>query len=183
MEESATHATVEVPSHGGSSGEGAPDVISVAPQMLIWTWVTFGLVCFVLYKVAWKPILAALDKREATIRQAQEDAERIKQELLDIEQSRKQKMEEAEDRAKELIGQARDAAAQAAQVIEQKAREESQRLIKNAGQEIQAAQEKAIAALRREAADLSISLAGKLIEENLDNQKNRVLVDKLINKI
>lgn len=170
---------MEVPAHA----EASPDVINVAPSMLILTWITFGIVCFVLYKVAWKPILAALEKREETIRQAQADAERIKKELLQIEESRMQKMLEAEAKAKELIGQAREAATQAAQAIESKAQEQSKLMVENAEREIEAAHDKAISSIRREAAELSIALAGKLIEENLDDQKNRALVDKLINRI
>ena len=83
MQDQATQSTVEVP----SSGEAG--VMTISPMMMGLTWVTFILVTFILYKVAWKPILAALDKREETIRKAQEDAAQIREELQKMEDSRK----------------------------------------------------------------------------------------------
>ena len=72
---------------------------------------------------------------------------------------------------------------EAANLIEKKAREEAQILLENATREIGAAQEKAIVGLRRESADLAIELSGKILEENLDTDKNRALVDKLIGQV
>jgi len=66
-EEQTTHGTAAVPPKHGE--EGQPNVMNVAPQMMGLTWLVFGIVAALLYKLAWKPILGALEKREATIRQ------------------------------------------------------------------------------------------------------------------
>ena len=68
-------------------------------------------------------------------------------------------------------------------MIEEKSRKEAQILVENAERDIGKAREKAIAALRKESADLSIALAGKLIGANLDDEKNRTMVDKLIDRM
>ena len=57
-----------------------------------------------------------------------------------------------------------------------KARQEYEQLLERARQEIGAEKEKAIEALRREAVDLSIAAASKLLEAQLDSETNRKLV-------
>ena len=95
----------------------------------------------------------------------------------------KRAKKEADEKAKEIVAAARDAAKEAAHAIEQKARSEAQILMENAQREIKAAEEKAAANLRRESADLAVALAGRLLSENLDTDKNRQLIDGLINEV
>jgi F-type H+-transporting ATPase subunit b len=177
MQDQAIQSTVEAP----SSGEAG--VMTISPMMIGLTWVTFILVTFILYKVAWKPILEALDKREGTIRKAQEEAAQIREELRKIEDFRMKTQAEADNQARDIIAAARRAAEDAGRVIEEKSRKEAQILVENAERDIGKAREKAIAALRKESADLSIALAGKLIGANLDDKKNRAMVDKLIERM
>ena len=183
MAEHATTAVAEVPAHGSDAAHG--DVNLFKPDALIMglTWLTFLLTTVVLYKVAWKPILAALDKREADIRQSLEDAQKHRDALAQLEERRQQVIAEADAKAKELVTQARQAALEASAVIENKAREEAQILLGNAQREIKAAQEKVLADLRRESADLAIGLSRKIIGESLDEKKSRDLVDRLIKTV
>lgn len=178
MQEAATQTTAEVPSHGGEA-----DVMAISPMMMGLTWMTFLLVTIILYKVAWKPILATLDRREETIRKAQENAEKIRLQLLELEESRKQAIAEADAQAKEIVAAARRAAEEAGRVIEERSRKEAQLLVENAEKDIAKARDNAVATLRRESADLSIALAGKLIGANLDDEKNRSMVNKLISQV
>ena len=64
-----------------------------------------------------------------------------------------------------------------------KAREEAQILIQNAEREIGAAQGRAVAALRKESADLAITLAKRVIGANLDEARSRAVTDDLIRKL
>ncbi len=152
-------------------------------NMVVWTWVTFGLLLIILYKVAWNPILSALDKREQDIRDSVEAARRIKDELVKIEATRESLINEADTKAKEIVAAARKGAVEASKVIESRAKEEAKILLDNALSDIKSAQEKAEAVLRKESADLAIALAGKLINENLDDSKNRALTDRLIKEM
>jgi F-type H+-transporting ATPase subunit b len=178
MQDQETQSTVEVPSHGGEAG-----VMAISPMMMGLTWVTFILVTVILYKIAWKPILATLERREETIRKAQENAERIREQLLEMEEKRKAAMAEADNQAKDIIAAARRAAEEAGRVIEERSRKEAQILIENAARDIGKARDSAVATLRKESADLSIKLAGRLIGANLDDEKNRSMVDKLIGQV
>jgi len=63
-------------SEGGS-------LVDVNPGLIIWTVVTFVILLFILKKVAWKPILTALDKREATIKESLEKAAQTYKDVYD----------------------------------------------------------------------------------------------------
>ncbi len=175
-----TIAITEVEGHAQESSAGflSPDV-----NMLILTWVTFFLLLIVLYKLAWKPILAGLDARETSIKKSVDNVERIRLELLQIDNKRKQILEEAENKSKEILAQARAGAVEQAKSIQEKAKEDARILVENAKREIKEEVEKARADLRSESAEIAVALAEKLLEQNLDDEKNRRLVDDFIKKI
>jgi len=161
-------------------GEFSVEGVTFETQMMVLTWLTFAVVAILLLKFCWKPLMANLDQREDDIRTAADNSEKTRQALEQIEETRSQVISEADEKAKDIVSAARKAAGEVGNVIEQKAREEAQILLENANREIGAARDKAIAGLRLESADLAISLAGKILEENLDTAKNRELVDKMI---
>ena len=180
----ATHSTTgtaEVPPPHG--GEHAPGVMNVAPTMMGLTWLVFGIVAALLYKLAWKPILKALDEREATIRQSLDNAAKLRDELDKLEQQRHEVLAEADRKSRDVVAEARKAAGETAALIEQKAHTTAQALVENARREITAAEEQAKAALRRETAELALAVASRLLHENLDDAKNRALTDQLIQKL
>ena len=150
---------------------------------IIWTLITFVLVLLVLKKWAWPPILAALDEREQSIRDAIEGAAQARQEAEAVLDEHRAKLEAAEDEARQIVAEAREAGEKVRQDIVAQAREESQRTIDQARTSIESEKRAAIAQLRREMADLAVQAAGVLIDANLDDEKNRGLVDDLISRI
>ena len=174
-------ATMEHPADAGA--HAAPNPVQVNGPMMGLTWLTFGLLALVLYKVAWKPILSALDKREESLRKALDEAEKTRAEMASIDQTRAAIIAEADKRSREILDQARQAAVETANAIEAKAREESQILLENARREIHAEQEKAMASLRQESAELAIDITRKLIKENLDEPRSRKLASSLIGQV
>lgn len=179
-EHGGTHAVVET---HGDGGHQEPKVIDVSGQMFFWTLGTFLVMAFVLKRIAWKPILENLDKRESYIRESVENAEKVGREFASIESKRHEVISEADDKAKDIISRARKAGLEAERVIKDKAKEEAGILMENAEREIRSAREKAQADLKRESVDTAIALAGKLIAENLDTGKNRELTEKLIGRM
>ena len=150
---------------------------------IIWTLITFVLVLFVLKKWAWPPILTALDEREQGIRNAIESAERARREAETVLSDHRAKLAAAEDEARRIIAEAREAGEKVRQDVVAQAKEEAQRSIDQARISIESEKRAAIAQLRREMADLAIQAAGMLIDANLDDEKNRGLVDDLISRI
>lgn len=158
-------------------------VIDVKGDMVFWTWITFIIVAVLLYKVAWKPILEALDKREAFLRESVEHGQKVRLEMELMDETRRRHEERLEEERRQTITKARKGATEAARVIEHKAKEEAQILFENAEREIRAAQDKAAADLRRQSAETAVALASRILDEELDEKRNRALIDKLLKEL
>ncbi len=160
-----------------------PNPLDVSGSMVLFTWITFGLLALVLYKVAWKPILTTLDNREKQIKSALEEAEKTRAEYAKIEVERQRLIDQADEKARQIVEQARKAAIASAQTIEAKARDEAGILLANAQREIRTAHANVIADLRRESADLAMELSRKILADQMDETRGRKLVENLIEKV
>ncbi|MCO5043990.1 MAG: F0F1 ATP synthase subunit B [Kiritimatiellae bacterium] len=166
-----------------ATGHDQPNPLDVSGSMVAFTWLTFGLLALVLYKVAWKPILNALDQRENQIKTALEEAEKTRAEYAKIEEERQRLIQQADEKARQIVDQARHAAIESAQVIEAKARDEAGILLANAQREIRSEHDRVIADLRRESAELAISLARKILADQMDEARSRSLLERLQEKV
>jgi len=174
--------SVEISSEG-NQGHGSPGFLSPDGTMVLFTWITFFLLLALLNKFAWKPILRGLDEREDTIRKSLDDADKIRVEMAQLQATHDRIMLESQTQGKEMIEQSRKAAGDAAKAITHKAKEEARIQLENARRDIKNEAENAKAMLRVESVHIAIDLAGKLIEENLDDDKNRKLVNRVLNEI
>ena len=182
-EENGQSAHVEVPAPGAQSHAESPAIINVSGPLMILTWLTFIVMSYILYKVAWKPILKALDIREEHIRKAKEDADRARTELAQIEARSRQILAEAEAQRQALVTEARATAEDLMKAAERKARDDGAMIVDNARREIEGAVGQARIALRAETAELVTTLAGKLVGANMDSAKNKALVEKLADEL
>lgn len=155
-------------------------IMSPDASMIILTWITFALLLAILYRFAWKPILQALDDREARIRKSLDDARKASEELAQIQGQREKIINEADHQARDIVESSKKAAVEAAKAIERKAKDEASVLMGNAESEIEALQKKAQMSMRKESVDLAVQLAEKLIHEKLDVAHQQKLIDRLI---
>lgn len=175
-------AVAEVPAApGGEAQMGS--VLAVSDKMVGLTWLAFLLACFALYKLAWKPISAALDRREDKIRQSLKEAADIQARAAMDKEAQRLMLEEAMREAAAIVERARTAAEATARAVEANSRAEAEALIRDAGVEIGHAKEKAVAELRREASGLALQLAGRVLGQKLDSAADRELTDRLIREI
>ena len=181
-----TRAEVGVASSPGAShgeGQGTSGLIDVTGSMMVLTWVAFAALSLVLYKVAWKPILKALDVREHSIRKALEEAEAARTETAATEVRNRQALKDAEITAQRIVAEARSAAQEGARTIQAQAEHQAKLLQEEARRDIQAAVEQARATLRQETVDLAIAMAGKVVAENMDTTRNRAMVSTLAQEL
>jgi F-type H+-transporting ATPase subunit b len=183
-EDHSISQTVEVPSKGaGHEGSSSGGIMDPSVSLVVLTWITFIVMTVILYKVAWKPILQALDLRENSIRKALEDAEKARAETAAAEENRKKMIQEAETQARKVLADARLAAEETGRAIETRAREEAKNLVNDAKKEIGAATEKARLELRKETAELAITMASRCIGKNMDSSANRDFVHRLMKEM
>jgi len=147
---------------------------------IIWTIVTFTLAYLILAKFAWPQLLGALEEREDRIREALQGAEKARESSEAALEENRSMLAEAESEARQIVAQSREAAEKVHQEVVAKAREEAQSMIEQAHLSIEREKNAAISQLRSEMADLAVQAASELVNANLDDDKNRKLVDELI---
>ena len=161
-----------------AAGEAAHAVtpFSINPGLIIWTLVVFGLLMALLWKFGWPALLKSVEEREARIAKQLADAERANAEAARLLEEHRQVLAQARSEAQEIVAMAKSVAQKEREQLLARTREEQEQLLERARRDIEAEKEKAILALRREAVELSIAAATKLVQSNLDNDANRRLV-------
>jgi F-type H+-transporting ATPase subunit b len=160
-----------------------PSLLSVNPGLIIWTMIIFFLLLILLRKIAWKPLLTALNTREESIRESIEHAERVKAEAEAVMAENKKNLAEANAQSMKIINESKEMANKMRDEIVAKANDESRRIIDQVKEEIKHEKEAALEDLRNEVSDLAIKAAEKIINENLDEKKQKRIVDDFIEQI
>jgi F-type H+-transporting ATPase subunit b len=153
------------------------------PGLFIWTIVTFLVLLALLAKFAWRPLLAALEARRALIAKAIDDAERTKQELERVQRESGSLLAKARVEAESILSRSRADADAFREEMRQKAIVDAAAIVKRAEKEIQLETNRAIEQLRREAVDLSLAIATKLLQRNVTKDDNVALIDETIKQI
>jgi F-type H+-transporting ATPase subunit b len=170
-------------SGGGAEGQGGSPLLRFDPGVGIWALVVFALLLLILKKYAWTPILDALDAREKTVRDSLEQASRIQSENVRLAEEQGKILAEARAQAGQVLQNAREAGESLRKSLEQAAQDEKRRILDSATQEIEAQKRAAMAELRKTTAELSVGIAEKLIRQNLDDARNRALVEQLVKEV
>lgn len=158
-----------------AGGEGG-GLFDINPGLSIWATVVFLVLLGILWKFAWGPLLQAVDEREDRIQTALDDSAEAREEAQALLAEHKAQLADARRQANELIAEGKAAGQRLRAEIEEKARAEAQSIIESARAEISRERDLAITELRREAVDLALAAAGKLLDEKMDAQKDRALV-------
>ena len=162
------------------TGAGGGGPLTVDGGLVIWTLVVFGLLLYVLKRNAWPVLLAAVREREQKLERQLAEAEKNRAEAAALLEEHKRLLAAAKGEAQEILNKAKTVAEKERATLLAKAREEYERLLTRARKEIDEEKEKALLALRREAVDLSIAAAAKLLDANLDTEANRRLVTEYL---
>jgi F-type H+-transporting ATPase subunit b len=158
-------------------------MIEINPGLIIWTIVTFVCLAVVLAKFAWKPILKVLGDREEKIRGALEEADRARAQAAEMIKQNEKNLARAEEEYQKMIREGKAFAEKIKDEIVVKAKQQAQQELKHAAEEIQRNVEAAKLQLRSEVADLAIKATEKILEETLDENKQKKLTDSVINKL
>jgi F-type H+-transporting ATPase subunit b len=156
------------------------EALGINLGLLVSQLFNFTLLAVLLYFVAYKPIMRMLDERSARIKKGLEDAEMASRRAAEMEQEFEQRMADARREGQEVIAQATQMSERARQEILETAREESRALVEKAKDEIARERDMAMAELRQQVADLSLSISEKVIGQTLDEQRQRQLVAEFL---
>lgn len=147
---------------------------------ILWTIVNFLILLVLLRAVAWKPILKALETRESTINDALNRAEVAKADAERVLVENQKALQKAEEESQRVLRESREYAARLQAEASQKAQDESRRMLEQAQQEIERSKQQALNELRTEVATLAVGAAEKILNESLDADKHKRLVENYL---
>jgi F-type H+-transporting ATPase subunit b len=153
------------------------------PGLFIWTIVTFLGLLWALKKLAWSPLLEALETRQNAIRKSLDDAQQAKSELERLNAESARIIQQARIEAEGIVSQGRADGDHLREEIRSKARTEADNIVKNAERQIQLETSRALEQIRREAVDLSVMIASKIIQRNLSKEDNERLIDEALKQV
>ncbi|MEM8487488.1 MAG: F0F1 ATP synthase subunit B [Bacteroidota bacterium] len=160
-----------------------PSLLKVEPGLAFWTVVAFGIAFGILYKYAWPAITTAMETREEKITESMERAEKALAEAKQISADNEKARREAEQEAQRILREARDASERLRADELDKTRAQIKQAQETAQAEIEREKQSAIEQLRAEVTELAIQAAGKILQENMDGDRQRKLVDKFIDDL
>jgi F-type H+-transporting ATPase subunit b len=153
-------------------------------------WSTFGiqLVAFLilfwlLKRYAFGPLFGIMEQRKALIQSQLDNAENSRKQASQQLEEQKQALQQARKEAHDIIEQARATSSKQADDIIGAAKSEATRLKDDAVRDIDSEKNKAIAALRSEVGGMSVAIASKIIEKQIDEKSQEQLVDQYLKEV
>ena len=167
----------------GDVSGAKPGMVQVQGGTLFWSVVAFLLLFIVLKKVAWGPIISALETREKEIREALNSAATAKEDAEKATADYEKIKQEAHEQAQAILAEAKAVKEKMISDAVEEAKKKAKQETDAALQLINSEKEKAVKEIKTAAVDLSIKAASKLIEKNLDSSDNRKLASDAIDKV
>ena len=147
------------------------------PGLYIWTILVFLTLLVLLAKFAWRPLLEALERRQASIRESLEDARKAKVELERLHVESARILAEARTQAESIISTTRSDANRFREEMKQKAQVEASTIVRNAEKQIELETSRALQQIRHEAVELSVAIASKLLQRHVSKEDNQRLIE------
>jgi len=152
--------------------------------LLFWMLFSFGIVFFILAKFGFPIIVKMVDERKAYIDKSLEAAKAANERLAGIQEESERILKQTRDEEVRILKKAQETRGKIIGEAKEQAAVEAGKLIVEAKKAIQKEKEMAIRDIQNRIADLSISIAEKVIRQNLDNTPAQYdLVNKLIEEV
>jgi F-type H+-transporting ATPase subunit b len=162
---------------------GGKNLLSVNYGLMAWTLIIFVVLMLVLAKFAFGPITASVEAREHALEEAISAARRDREEAARLLAEHRAQLDAARGEAQKIIADGRAAAERVRADLVEQAHAEQASMLARSRQEIAGERARALIELRREAVDLAIAGAGRVIEKNLDQSSNRQLVESYLSSL
>ncbi|PZX95263.1 F0F1 ATP synthase subunit B [Flavobacterium aquariorum] len=152
--------------------------------LFFWQVLIFIGLIFLLKKFAWKPILDAVNDREEGIKNALLSAENARKEMQNLQADNQRILQEARLERDNMLKDAREMKDKMVDDAKTEAQAQGQKMIDQAKAAIESEKNAAMAELKLQVSTLSLSIAEKLLKEELSNKEAQTkLVEKLLGDV
>ena len=180
----ASSMSLAFPALAFASEEESGGISAILPNMteFIPMLVCFIILVVVLGKLGWPKFAGMLEKRERTIKESLEKSEAARIESERLLEEYKRQLEEAKSQAAQIVADAKKTGEAVKADMTEKAQAESAAMIEKARAAIEDEKKAAISELQGSVADLSISVASRVIGNDLTDDEHRKIVERYVNE-
>ncbi len=171
-------ALVSVPAASSGSFLVSPNV-----GLMVWTLLLFGISMYLLSKLAFPRITEALDKRQRSIEDSIDAADRTRSEADALLVEYRERLKEARGQADEIVDRARKAADMHERDSQEDAKARREQMMEQTRRDIETETRRAIQEIRREVADLTVMATEKVTRKTLTEDDQRRLVDEALSEL
>jgi F-type H+-transporting ATPase subunit b len=158
-------------------------LISPNVGLMIWTLVVFAISVVILNRVAFPRIRDALDRRQHAIEETIDSQERLRAEAEQVLSEYRQQLAEARVQAEEIVSRARDAGKEHEREMQNETRERREKMLEQTKRDIESETQRALEAIRKEVATLTILATEKVTRKTLSGDDQRRLVEEALGEL
>ena len=149
--------------------------------LFFWQTLIFVGLIFLLKKYAWKPILSAVNEREASIKDALEAAQEARSEMESLQSDNQRILKEARAQKETLLKEARTIRSEMINTAKVEAQSEANKILSQAQEAIQNEKRTAVNELKDHVSSIALDIATKVLQNELESKdKQMQLVSKLL---
>lgn len=157
--------------------------MNFVPSSTVFTIIAFLILYFLLNKYAFGPLFSIMEKRKERVLGELQEAEQSRKQAEALIAEQKEALQQARKDAYEIIEQSKTTSTKQAEEIIAQAKEEANRLKDEAVREIENEKNKAVTALRSQVSGMSVMIASKIIEKQIDEKSQEELVDHYLKEV
>lgn len=157
--------------------------MNFVPSSFFITLIAFGILYLLLKKYAFGPLFGMMEQRRTHITEQILQAEQSRKAAEQLIAEQKEAIHTARNEAKEIIEQARVTSSKQADELIGQAKAEASRIKEEALRDIENEKNKAVAALRSQVSAMSVLIASKIIEKQVDEKSQEQLIEHYLKEV
>ncbi|MCG7408040.1 F0F1 ATP synthase subunit B [Paenibacillus sp. ACRRX] len=157
--------------------------MSILWENIVISMVAFLILFLLLSKYAFGPLFSVMEKRRELVKQQLDEAANSRTQAQAFVDEQKQALATARKDAYDIIDQAKQTSVRQADDIIAQAKNETIRLKEEAARDIVSEKNKAVEALRNEVSSMSVAIASKILEKQVDEKDQSELVDQYLKEV
>ena len=158
-------------------------LVAVEPLTLIANICNLFIQMLIIKKFFLDKIVAVLDQRRSAADKEITDAEKAKQEAMEIKKTYEDNMLQANAKANEILTTAQNTATERSDKIIGEAQQAAAQIKSKASADIAQEKKKAINDAKNEISGLALAIAGKVVEKELAEEDQAGLIDRFIDEL
>ena len=152
-------------------------------KLIIAQIINFGIVLFLLYKFAYKPVLSALDKRKNMIEKGVNDAKKSEELLAEIENMKERALNSVKEKTAEMMAEAAKEASSMKQEMLAEAHNEAKKAIDKAKTEMEAQKQSMLKEAKSDIGRMIVAATTKILEREFSESDQKRLMEDAAKEI